>query len=51
MAAEELAMHVNTVKYRVGRAEAGRARPIAGDWLDVESALLLCPSYGNAVFS
>lgn len=51
LAAEELAMHVNTVKYRVGRAEARRGRPIGGDRLDVELALLLCHWYGNAVLS
>jgi DNA-binding PucR family transcriptional regulator len=48
-AAEELAMHFNTVKYRVGRAEARRGRPIADDRLAVELALLLCHWYGAAV--
>jgi DNA-binding PucR family transcriptional regulator len=49
MAAEELAMHFNTVKYRVGRAEARRGRPIADDRLAVELALLVCHWYGTAV--
>jgi DNA-binding NarL/FixJ family response regulator len=48
-AAEELAMHFNTVKYRVGRAEARRGRPIADDRLAVELALLVCHWYGAAV--
>jgi hypothetical protein len=49
MAAEQLAMHFNTVKYRVGRAEARRGRPIADDRLAVELALLVCHWYGAAV--
>jgi DNA-binding PucR family transcriptional regulator len=49
LAAEELVLHSNTVKYRVGRALARRGRPIAGDRLDVEMALLLCHWYGTAV--
>jgi hypothetical protein len=49
MAAEELAMHFNTVKYRVGRAQARRGRPIAEDRLAVELALLMCHWYGAAV--
>jgi len=48
-AADELVVHFNTVKYRVGRALARRGRPIAGDRLDVEMALLLCHWYGAAV--
>ncbi len=48
-AADELAMHFNTVKYRVGRAEARRGRPIAEDRLAVELALLMCHWYGAAV--
>jgi DNA-binding PucR family transcriptional regulator len=47
-AAEELGMHFNTVKYRVGRAVARRGRPIAEDRLDVELALLVCQWYGTA---
>jgi DNA-binding PucR family transcriptional regulator len=49
LAAEELAMHFNTVKYRVGRAEVRRGRPIAEDRLAVELALLVCHWYGAAV--
>jgi hypothetical protein len=49
MAAEELAMHFNTVKYRVGRAEARRGRPLAEDRLAVELALVVCHWYGAAV--
>ena len=42
LAAEELTLHFNTVRYRVGRAIARRGRPIDDDRLDVEVALLLC---------
>jgi hypothetical protein len=42
-------MHFNTVKYRVGRAEARRGRPIAEDRLALELALLMCHWYGGAV--
>jgi DNA-binding PucR family transcriptional regulator len=49
LAAEELVVHFNTVKYRVGRALARRGRRIASDRLDVELALLLCRWYGSAV--
>jgi DNA-binding PucR family transcriptional regulator len=48
-AAEELDLHFNTVRYRVGRAVARRGRPIEGDRLDVELALLVCQWYGPAV--
>ena len=48
-AAEQLNLHPNTVKYRVGRALAQRGRPIGADRLDVELALLLCHWYGAAV--
>jgi len=48
-AAEKLDLHFNSVKYRVGRAVARRGRPIAGDRLDVELALLMCQWYGPAV--
>ncbi|HME46816.1 helix-turn-helix domain-containing protein [Mycobacterium sp.] len=51
VAAEELRLHSNSVKYRVGRAIARRGRPIAGDRLDVELALLVCHWYGTAVLS
>jgi DNA-binding PucR family transcriptional regulator len=49
VAAEELNLHFNTVKYRVGRAVARRGREIGGDRLDVEVALLACHWYGTAV--
>ena len=38
VAAEELNLHFNSVKYRVGRAVARRGREIGGDRLDVELA-------------
>jgi DNA-binding PucR family transcriptional regulator len=47
LAAEQLALHFNTVKYRVGRALARRGRPITDDRFDVELALLLCYWYGD----
>ncbi|MUM34794.1 helix-turn-helix domain-containing protein [Mycolicibacterium sp. CBMA 361] len=47
-AAEELNLHFNTVKYRVGKAIERRGRPIADDRLDVELALLVCKWYGVA---
>ncbi|MGB7113512.1 MAG: helix-turn-helix domain-containing protein, partial [Mycobacterium sp.] len=49
VAAEELNLHFNTVKYRVGRAVARRGRDIGSDRLDVEVALLACHWYGTAV--
>ena len=49
MAAEELNLHFNSVKYRVGRAVARRGREIGSDRLDVELALLACHWYGTAV--
>ena len=48
-AAEELNLHFNSVKYRVGRAVARRGREISSDRLDVELALLACHWYGAAV--
>lgn len=48
LAAEELNLHFNTVKYRVGRALERRGRPIADDRLDIELALLICQWYGVA---
>ena len=47
-AAEELDLHFNTVRYRVGRAVARRGLPIESDRLDVELALLACQWYGPA---
>jgi DNA-binding PucR family transcriptional regulator len=49
VAAEELNLHFNSVKYRVGRAVARRGREIGSDRLDVELALLACHWYGAAV--
>ena len=48
-AAEELDLHFNTVKYRIGRAVARRGNAIEQDRLDVELALLACQWYGTAV--
>ena len=47
--AEELNMHFNSVKYRVGRAVARRGREIGSDRLDVELALPACHWHGTAV--
>jgi DNA-binding PucR family transcriptional regulator len=49
LAAEELNLHFNTVKYRVGRAVARRGKELEADRLDVELALLVCHWYGAAV--
>jgi DNA-binding PucR family transcriptional regulator len=49
VAAEQLALHFNTVKYRLGRALARRGRPITDDRFDVELALLLCHWYGDTL--
>jgi DNA-binding PucR family transcriptional regulator len=49
LAAEELNLHFNSVKYRVARAVARRGKEIGGDRLDVELALLACHWYGSAV--
>jgi DNA-binding PucR family transcriptional regulator len=49
LAAEQLALHFNTVKYRMGRALARRGRPITDDRFDVKLALLLCHWYGDAL--
>lgn len=48
-AAERLHLHYNSVKYRVARAVERRGRPIMGDRLDVEIALLVCQWYGPSV--
>lgn len=50
-AADELVVHFNTVKYRVGRALERRGRPLGDDRLDVEMALLLCHWYESAVLT
>jgi DNA-binding PucR family transcriptional regulator len=49
LAAEQLGLHFNTVKYRVGRALARRGKPISDDRFDVELALLLCHWYGDTL--
>jgi len=49
LASEELDLHFNSVKYRVGRAVERRGRPITADRLDVELALLVCHWYGPTV--
>jgi DNA-binding PucR family transcriptional regulator len=49
VAAEELNLHFNTVKYRVGRAVARRGSEIGKDRLDVELALLVCHWYDPVV--
>lgn len=50
-AAERLTMHKNSVKYRVGRAEQERGRPLADGRLDVELALLATRWLGRAVLT
>jgi DNA-binding PucR family transcriptional regulator len=49
LAAEQLTLHFNTVKYRVGRALARRGKPITDDRFDVELALMLCHWYGDTL--
>jgi DNA-binding PucR family transcriptional regulator len=49
LAAEELDLHFNSVKYRISRAVARRGRPIDNDRLDVELALVMCQWYGTAM--
>ena len=49
--ADELHLHVNSVKYRVQRALERRGKPITDDRLDVEAALLLCHWFDTAVLS
>jgi PucR C-terminal helix-turn-helix domain/GGDEF-like domain len=49
VAAEEINLHFNSVKYRVARAVERRGREIGSDRLDVELALLACHWYGAAV--
>jgi DNA-binding PucR family transcriptional regulator len=48
-AAEQLHLHVNSVKYRIQRAIQRRGRPIGDDRLDVELALLVCEWFGAVV--
>jgi DNA-binding PucR family transcriptional regulator len=49
--ADELHLHVNSVKYRVQRALERRGRPIADDRLDMEVALLLCHWFDSGVLN
>ena len=49
--ADELQLHVNSVKYRVQRALERRGKPITDDRLDVEVALLLCRWFDTAVLN
>jgi DNA-binding PucR family transcriptional regulator len=49
LAAEELSLHFNSVKYRVARAIARRGREIGSDRLEIELALLACHWYGAAI--
>jgi DNA-binding PucR family transcriptional regulator len=49
LAGQELDLHFNSVKYRVNRAVGRRGRPITGDRLDVEMALLATQWFGAAV--
>jgi hypothetical protein len=49
--AAQLAMHKNSVKYRVEKAGQERGRPIRGDRLDVELALHACHWLGHAVLN
>ncbi|PVZ07953.1 PucR family transcriptional regulator [Actinomycetospora cinnamomea] len=44
--ARRLRVHRNTVKYRVARAHEVRGRPLGGDRLDVELALMACAWLG-----
>jgi DNA-binding PucR family transcriptional regulator len=48
-AAEQLHLHVNSVKYRIQRAIQRRGRQIGDDRLDVELALLICQWFGAVV--
>ncbi|MDN5913646.1 MAG: helix-turn-helix domain-containing protein [Pseudonocardia sp.] len=45
-AASALHLHRNTIQYRLNKAEQVRGRPIDGDRLDVEVALLACRVLG-----
>ena len=48
-AAEHLAVHRNTVGYRVNKAVQRRGRPITDDQIEVEMALLACDQFHAAV--
>jgi DNA-binding PucR family transcriptional regulator len=49
--ADELHLHVNSVKYRVQRALERRGKPITDDRIDLEVALLLCRWFDTAVLN
>jgi DNA-binding PucR family transcriptional regulator len=49
--ADELHLHVNSVKYRVQRALERRGKSIGDDRLDVEVALLLCHWFDTSVLN
>ena len=46
---ERLTLHKNTVRYRIGKAEESLGRPVGGDRLHVELALLAAQWLGSAV--
>jgi DNA-binding PucR family transcriptional regulator len=48
-AAEHLALHRNTVGYRVNKAVQRRGRPITDDQIEIEMALLACDQFHEAV--
>jgi DNA-binding PucR family transcriptional regulator len=48
-AAERLALHRNTVSYRVNKAVQRRGRPITDDQIEVEMALLACDQFHETV--
>ena len=48
-AAQQLALHRNTVGYRVKKAVQRRGRPISNDQIEVEMALLACDQFHAAV--
>ena len=50
-AADQLTMHKNSVRYRVGRAERERGRPLTEARIDLELALLACRWLGRAVLT
>src|SRR5690606_30859670 len=48
---ERLVLHRNTVRYRLGRAEAERGRPFTDGRLDLELALHVCHVLGSVVLA
>jgi DNA-binding PucR family transcriptional regulator len=48
-AAERLGLHRNTIGYRVNKAVERRGKPITGDQIEVEMALLACDQFHEAV--